>query len=91
MKINWTVRFKNPVFWKNIALSVIAPVVTYLGLKTSDLTTWGAVLDVLKAAVLNPVILVSVVVSVLNAINDPTTAGYSDSLQALSYTEPKKI
>ena len=41
-------------------------------------------------AIQNPVILVSVAVSVWNAINDPTTEGVSDSKQAMTYTEPKK-
>ncbi len=39
---------------------------------------------------MNPVQLVTVVLAVLAVIIDPTTAGISDSAQALRYTCPKK-
>ena len=90
MKINWKVRIKNPVFWANIAVSVILPVLAHMGMSWEDLTTWAALGGVLLGAVKNPVIVVAVVVSVWNALNDPTTAGFSDSAQALTYTAPKK-
>lgn len=90
MKINWKVRFKNPVFWAQIAVAVLLPILTYMGLSWEDMTTWGALCRVLLAAVQNPVVVVSVIVSVWNAINDPTTAGLSDSKNALTYKEPKK-
>ena len=54
------------------------------------MTSWQAVGNVLLQAVQSPVIVVSVLVSVWNLLNDPTTKGLSDSSQALSYTEPKK-
>ena len=54
------------------------------------MTTWAALGDALLQAVKNPVILVSVLVSVWNAINDPTTKGLSDSAQALTYDKPKE-
>lgn len=90
MTINWKVRFKNPVFWRNIAIAIVAPILTYLGMGWSDITTWGAFGEILKQAILNPVILVSVVISIWNAINDPTTAGDSDSVQVMGYTKPKE-
>ena len=89
MKINWKVRLKNPVFWVNIVLSVILPILAHLGMNWEDMTTWAALGGVFLSAVQNPVIVVAVVVSVWNAINDPTTAGLSDSTNALTYTEPK--
>lgn len=89
MKINWKVRIKNPVFWANLAAAIVLPILTYLGLNWSDMTTWAALGDVLLQAVKNPVILVSVIISIWNLINDPTTAGLSDSVQALTYTKPK--
>ena len=90
MKINWKVRFNNPVFWANLAMAVVLPVLAYLGLNWEDMTTWAALGDALLQAVKNPVILVSVLVSVWNAINDPTTKGLSDSAQALTYDKPKE-
>ena len=90
MKINWKVRFKNPVFWFNLAASIFLPMLAYLGFNWEDMTSWQAVGNVLLQAVQSPVIVVSVLVSVWNLLNDPTTKGLSDSSQALSYTEPKK-
>ena len=90
MQINWKVRFKNPVFWVQVAVAVLLPILTYMGLSWQDMTTWAALGNVFVEAVKNPVIVVSVIVSVWNAINDPTTSGLSDSANAMTYTEPKK-
>ena len=89
MKINWKVRAKNPVFWANLAAAVILPILAYMGLNWDDMTSWQALGNVLFQAVQNPVIVVSVVVSIWNLINDPTTKGLSDSAQALTYDKPK--
>ena len=88
--INWKVRIKNPVFWVQIAVSIVLPILAYLGLSWEDMTSWAAFGGIFLEAVKNPVILASVIVSVWNAINDPTTAGDSDSKQALTYTTPRK-
>ena len=90
MKINWTVRFKNPVFWAELAAAVMLPVMAHMGMNWEDMTSWSALGGMLGNAVQNPVIVVAVAVSVWNAINDPTTAGMSDSIQAMTYSEPKK-
>ena len=90
MKINWTVRVKNPVFWVNVAAAILLPILAYLGLSWEDMTSWPALGHVLLEAIKNPVIVVSVLVSVWNAIHDPTTKGMSDSTRALTYTEPSK-
>lgn len=90
MNINWQVRFKNPIFWAELAAAILLPILTYMGMSWEDMTTWAALGGVFVEAVQNPVILVSVVVSVWNAINDPTTAGVSDSKLAMTYYEPKK-
>ncbi len=90
MKINWKVRLKNPVFWVGLAVAIVLPILTSLGMSWEDMTTWAALGSALLQAVKNPVILVSVLVSVWNAINDPTTKGLSDSAQALTYDKPKE-
>ena len=74
--INLKVRFKNPVFVVQVVLAVLTPILAYAGL--------------LLEAISNPYVLSLVVVSVWNAINDPTTSGLNDSTKALEYTEPKK-
>ena len=90
MNINWKVRVKNPVFWANLAAAIVLPILTYLGMSFGDMTSWPALGHALLEAVKNPVILVSVLVSVWNLITDPTTKGIGDSSRALSYTKPSK-
>lgn len=85
MKINWKVRFKNPVFIAQIALSVLTPILAYLGINMSDLTTWSTLWNALFSAIKNPYVLGLVIVSVWNAVNDPTTSGVSDSELAMTY------
>ena len=87
--INWKVRFANPEFWKSIALAVFVPLLAYYGMNWADMTTWATIGELFVQAVQNPVVVLSVVVSVYNAIIDPTTKGIGDSEQALTYTEPK--
>ena len=89
MKINWKVRAKNPVFWTNIIISIVLPILAHMGMNWEDMTTWPALGNLLLSAVQNPVIVVAVIVSVWNAINDPTTAGISDSTQAMTYEAPR--
>lgn len=88
--MNLTVRKNNPVFWFNILLAVVAPVLAYFGLTGADFTTWGFVWETIVNAVKNPYVVFSVAVSVWNALNDPTTAGVGDSERAKTYTVPSK-
>lgn len=87
--INLKVRFKNPVFIAQLVLSVLTPVLAYAGLTLADMTSWSALGQILIDAIMNPYVLGLVVVSVWNALNDPTTAGLSDSAQAMTYKSPK--
>lgn len=88
MGINWKIRLKNPVFYVQLILSVIMPVLAYMGLTLQDLTTWSAVWNVLVQAVSNPYVLGMVIVSVYNAVIDPTTTGITDSRKAMEYFKP---
>lgn len=88
MGINWKIRLKNPVFYVQLILSVIMPVLAYMGLTLQDLTTWSAVWNVLAQAVSNPYVLGMVIVSVYNAVIDPTTTGITDSRKAMEYFKP---
>lgn len=88
--MNWKVRFKNPVFWAQIVLAVLTPILAYAGLAFEDMTSWPALGQLLLDAISNPYVLALAVVSVWNAVNDPTTAGVTDSEQAQTYTKPKK-
>lgn len=89
--MNWKVRFKNPLFIAQMILAVLTPILAYAGLTVKDLTTWQALGDLLIGALSNPYVLGLVVVSVFNAVTDPTTSGVKDSEQALTYTQPKNV
>lgn len=82
-------RVKNPVFWVQIVLSILTPVLAYAGLTAQDLTTWSKVGELIVGAVSNPYVLSLVAVSVWNTLNDPTTKGLGDSARAKSYTAPQ--
>ncbi len=89
MKINWKVRFKNPVFLFQLLLAVAVPIGAYFGLTGQDITTWGILINVILDALSNPYVLFLIGVSVFNALTDPVVRGLSDSSQALRYERPK--
>ena len=85
MNINWTVRIKNKTFWLALipAVLLLIQVVAAVFGFTLDLGDLGDKL----IAVVNALFAVLVI---LGVVTDPTTEGVGDSVQALSYTEPKK-
>ena len=88
MAINWQVRFNNPVWWWQVCIAIISPILAYYCLSFKDLTSWPAVFDIFLGAIKNPYILGLIVVNVFNTINDPTTKGFSDSFRAMTYEIP---
>lgn len=84
-KINWTVRIKNKNFWLAfipailLLIQVVAGVFGY-ALDLGDLG--NKLLEVVNAAF--------ALLAILGVVTDPTTAGISDSEQAMTYSEPKK-
>ena len=89
--INWKVRLQNPVWWLGMVGIVMSPILAYLGLAYSDLTTWSSLADVFIKFISNPYLIGTVVVAVLGAIGvtiDPTTKGLSDSARAMTYDKP---
>ena len=90
--INWKVRFSkdNITFIIRFVAALIIPVLAYLGLEVTDLTSWKLIGDVLLQFISNPFLLGLTVINALNMIPDPTTKGITDSENALNYTEPKK-
>ena len=86
--INWKVRISNPLFWVQVILAVLMPILAYMGLTVEDLTSWAILGTTLFEAVKNPYVLGLVVVSVWNAVNDPTTEGVKDSNLAMTYLKP---
>ena len=83
--INWTVRIRNKNFWLAVIPAVLLLVQTVAAVfgYSLDLGEIGNRL----IAVVNAVFGVLVV---LGVVNDPTTAGMSDSKQARGYNYPKE-
>ena len=40
--INWKVRFKNPMFYAQLIIAVLTPILAYMGITAQDLTSWTA-------------------------------------------------
>ena len=83
--MNLKVRFKNPIFIAQLILSVLTPILAYAGLTLQDLTSWQMLGNTLLNAINNPYVFGLIIVSIWNALNDPTTAGIKDSVQAMTY------
>ena len=83
--INWKVRIKNKLFWAALipAVLLLAQAVAAVFGFTLDLGELGNQLLTVVNAVFG-------VMAVLGVVTDPTTAGVSDSAQALTYDSPKK-
>lgn len=83
--INWRVRLKNKAFWMAFipALLLLAQVVAAVFGYTLDLGDLGNKL----LAVVNAVF---ALLAILGVVTDPTTAGVSDSTQAMGYDSPKE-
>ena len=88
--MNLKVRTKNWSFWVSVLISIGAPILAYFGLTAADITTWAALGRVLLDAVSNPYVVGLVLVSLYNALIDPTTKGIKDSAQAMTYEKPKE-
>ena len=86
MKINIPVRMRNPWFW----ISLLGVILTAMGVSPEMFTSWDTVILAIRELASNPYMLFSVAIAVLGVFIDPTTAGVSDSSQALTYIAPKK-
>lgn len=84
MNINWKVRFSNKNFWLSIIPAVLLLIQVCLVPFGYE---WDfGVLNQQLAAIVNAVF---GVLAILGVVTDPTTAGVSDSKQAMTYTAPK--
>lgn len=90
MKINWKVRFKNPVWWAQLAIAIVMPLILGMGYAWEDMTSWLKLGETLCAAVQNPVVFIAMLTSAWGVVTDPTTAGLGDSEQAMTYDAPKE-
>ncbi len=84
MKINWTVRLKNKTFWLALVPAVLLLIQVVAAVFGIDLK-----LDGLGDKLLAVVNALFAVLTILGIVTDPTTAGLSDSKQAMTYECPK--
>ena len=84
MKINWKVRIKKKVFWLALVPAVLMLVQVVAAVFGIDLN-----LDALGDKLLAVVNALFAVLTILGVVTDPTTAGVSDSKQAMEYDKPK--
>lgn len=82
--INWKVRIKNKSFW----LALIPAVLLLVQVVAAPFGyQWDfVVLNQQMADIINALF---AVLAILGVVTDPTTAGISDSKQALTYETPK--
>ena len=82
--INWKVRFANKTFWISLipaVLLLIQVVAAVFGIRLDMGDLGNKLLAVVNA--------LFAVLAILGVVTDPTTAGVSDSTQAMTYQKPK--
>lgn len=83
MNINWKIRFQNKTFLTGLISLVVVFIYDLLQLLgIAPVVTQSAVMQVAEGLL--------TILGMLGVIADPTTAGLSDSKQALTYTSPKQ-
>lgn len=85
MNINWKVRLASKAFWV-----AIIPALLLLVQAIAAVFGYTLALDGIEARLLDLVNAVFAVLVILGIVNDPTTAGLSDSKLAMSYTKPRE-
>ena len=83
--INWKVRFANKTFWISLipaVLLLIQVVAAVFGIRMDMGDLGNKLLAVVNA--------LFAVLAILGVVTDPTTAGVSDSTQAMTYQKPKE-
>ena len=83
MKINWKLRLQNKATLTAIIMALVALVYQVLGV-------FGVVPRVSQDQVTTIISMAINILCLLGIVVDPTTAGVSDSVRAMSYDEPRK-
>lgn len=82
MKLNWKVRFRNPLFWALVLPLTVSFVYTALGL-------FGVFPPISENDLVNVLLMFVEVLGAWGVLVDPTTKGSGDSALALTYETPK--
>ena len=83
MQINWKVRFQNKTFLAGLISLVVVFIYDLLQLlEIAPVVTQSAVMQVAEG--------ILTILGMVGVIADPTTAGLSDSRQAMTYDAPRQ-
>lgn len=82
MKINWKVRLQHKQFWMSLIALLLVLANQIAGIFNVDITIYNEQITAISETVLS-------ILGLLGIIIDPTTAGTSDSEQALKYDKLK--
>ena len=83
MNINWKVRFQNKAFLTGLISLVVVFIYDLLQLLgIAPVVTQSVVMQVAEG--------ILAILGMVGVIADPTTAGLTDSRQALTYTSPRQ-
>jgi phi LC3 family holin len=88
--INWKIRTLNPTGVAQMIVAIFLPVLIYLGIDWQTLTSWSAVGKTVLDILSNPIAVVLILINFYNSVIDGTSAGLTDSPQALNYHRPNK-
>ncbi|MCL6574097.1 MAG: phage holin [Bacillus sp. (in: Bacteria)] len=87
--INWKVRLKN----RNWVIAFLSQIMIVTQMVLAGFQSLGIIdfqlTDAIQSSILTVVNAVFILLSMLGLVQDPTTKGYGDSTQALTYKEPK--
>lgn len=70
-------RLKNPAFWTGL-ISILLLIFSSAGLNFSDMTSWNALWEGVKAILSNPVSVVAVIGAMVGISADTSTKGFLD-------------
>ena len=84
-KINWSVRLKNKNFWL-----ALVPALALLAQAFANIFNFSLEFDDTVDKILVFINVLFAFLVLVGVVNDPTTAGLSDSERALTYTEPSE-
>lgn len=84
-RINWGVRVRNKRFWLTLV-----PAISLLFQLFAEATGYNIESWILEQKLMEIINVIFAIMSILGIIVDPTTKGFSDSEQAMTYKTPKE-
>lgn len=84
-KINWKAKLNDPLFYVQMVISFSLPIAAYLGIKSTDITSWGVLFDNILKALNNPYCVGVGILSAFNALID------SENVEVETVEEPEEV